>query len=76
MPDRKPRDAKATSRARKSVRVDDDLIRRARKILRTQTASETVTAALDLIIFRNEVTRGIRRMAGSNSLRDIYEDEG
>jgi Arc/MetJ family transcription regulator len=76
MPDRNPGDAQVASRARRSVRVDDELLRRAGKILRTRSGAETVAAALDLIVFRDEVSRGIRRMAGSKSMRDIYADEG
>jgi Arc/MetJ family transcription regulator len=75
MLERNPRDTQVANRARRSVRVDDDLLRRAGKMLGTRTAAETVAAALDLIVFRDEVSRGIRRMAGSNSMRDIYEDE-
>jgi hypothetical protein len=56
--------------------MDDELLRRAGKVLGTRTAAETVAAALDLIVFRDEVCRGIRRMAGSNSMRDIYADVG
>jgi Arc/MetJ family transcription regulator len=75
MPDRKPRTAQAPASARKRVTVDEDLLRRAGKILGTRADAETVAAALDLIVFRDEVLRGIRRMAGSNSMRDIYADE-
>lgn len=76
MPDRKPRTAQAPVSASKRVTVDDGLLRRAGKILGTRSDAETVAAALDLIVFRNEVSRGIRRMAGSKSMRDIYANEG
>jgi Arc/MetJ family transcription regulator len=76
MPDRKPRTAQASASARRRVAVDEELLRRAGKIMGTRSDAETVGAALDLIVFRDEVSRGIRRMAGSNSMRDIYADEG
>lgn len=76
MPNRRPDSAQVASRARRNVRVDDELLRRAGTILGTRTGAETVAAALDLIVFRNEVCRGIRRMAGSNSMRDIYAEAG
>lgn len=38
--------------------------------------AETVDAALDLVVFRDEVTKGVRRIAGSQSLRDIYGEDG
>jgi acid phosphatase family membrane protein YuiD len=62
-------------RKEKTVPVDEDLLRRARKILGTKSDVATVAAALDLIVFRDEVSRGIRAMAGSHAMRDIYADE-
>jgi Arc/MetJ family transcription regulator len=76
MPDRKPHDPQPPEQVQKNVRVDEDLLRRAGEILGTMSSAETVAAALDLIVFRDEVCRGIRSMAGSNSMRDIYEAEG
>lgn len=76
MPDRKPRDVQSPGKERRRVTVDDELLSRAGKILGTRSDAEIVAAALDLIVFREEVSRGIRRMAGSKSMRDIYADEG
>lgn len=58
------------------VPVDEELLYRAREILGTRSDAATIAAALDLVVFREEVSRGIRAMAGSNSIRDIYADEG
>lgn len=58
------------------VPVDEALLYRAREILGTRSDAATIAAALDLVVFREEVSRGIRAMAGSNSIRDIYADEG
>ncbi|HEX6748155.1 MAG TPA: hypothetical protein VF092_12745 [Longimicrobium sp.] len=61
---------------RKTMRISQDKLERVQKILGTRTASETVDAALDMIAFKAEVLEGVRRMAGSHSIRDIYgEDE-
>ncbi len=61
---------------RKNMRLRQDLIDRARKILGTQTETETVEQALELVAFRKEVSEGIRRFSGSEAIRDIYaEDE-
>jgi hypothetical protein len=59
----------------KRVRVRRDLLDEVRAILGTTTDAETVDQALDLVLFRREVTEGIRRMSGSNAIRDIYEAE-
>jgi hypothetical protein len=61
---------------RKSMRISQDKLDRARKILGTDGDAKTVNAALDLIAFRDEVLKGVRRLAGSNSMRDIYAEDG
>ena len=60
---------------RKNMRLRQGLIDRARKILGTQSETETVEQALELVAFRREVTDGIRRMAGTHSMRDIFAEE-
>lgn len=61
---------------RKNLRLTQAKIDKARKILGTETETETIEQALDLVVFRKEVLDGISRIAGSKSLRDIFaEDE-
>jgi hypothetical protein len=60
---------------RKNMRISQEKLDRAREILGTKTETETVDAALDMIAFRKEVLEGVRRIAGSNSMRDIYAEE-
>lgn len=61
---------------RKNMRIDQAKLDSARKILGTKTETETVEAALDLVTFRKEVIEGVRRLAGTGIVRDIYaEDE-
>jgi hypothetical protein len=67
--------AKAGKVVRKNMRLRQDLIDRAKRILGTDTETETVEQALELVAFRNEVTEGLNRLAGSRSIRDIYDDE-
>ena len=59
---------------RKNMRLRQDLIDRARRVLGTRTETETVEQALELVTFRKEVAEGIRRIAASESLRDIYSE--
>ena len=66
---------KSTGVVRKNMRLRQDLLDQARRILGTRTETETVEQALELVAFRKEVVEGIRRIAGSRSLRDIYEPE-
>lgn len=67
--------AKAEKVVRKNMRLRQDLIDRAKNILGTKTETETVEQALELVAFRKEVADGIRKIAGSHSMRDIYADE-
>lgn len=57
----------------KRVRVRRDQLDQARAILGTRSDAETVAEALDLVVFRREVQDGIRRISGTNGIRDIYE---
>jgi hypothetical protein len=59
---------------RTTLLVDRNLLDRARKILRRRTDAERVPEALDRVVFRNEVAQGIRKMAGSKSMRDIFRE--
>ena len=61
---------------RKNMRLRQDVLDRAKRILGTRTETETVEQALELVAFRQEVAVGIRSIAGSGALRDIYADEG
>lgn len=57
-------------RVRKNLRLNQAKLDRARRILGTTTETETVEQALDLVAFRQEVVAGVRRLAGSKTLRD------
>ena len=60
---------------RKNMRISQDNLDRARQILGTRTETETVDAALDMIAFRQEALTGVRRIAGSRGMRDVYAEE-
>ncbi len=59
---------------RKNMRLNQDVLDRARKILGTRTETETVEQALQLVAFRQEVVDGIRAVAGTGAIRDVYDD--
>ena len=58
--------------ARKNLRLSQTKIDRAKKILGTATETETIEQALDLVALREEVVKGIRRIAGSRGIRDAH----
>jgi hypothetical protein len=60
-----------TTKVRKNLRLSQTKLDRAKRILGTSTETETVERALDLVAFREEVLAGVRRLAGSGSLRQV-----
>jgi len=65
----------AARRVLKNLRLDQAKLDRARRILGTTTETETVEQALDLVAFWQEVTAGVRRLAGARTLRDPFDAE-
>jgi hypothetical protein len=59
---------------RKNMRLRQDLIDQARKILGTRTETETVEQALELVTFREEVLAGIESIAGTHAVEDVFRD--
>ena len=57
---------------RKNLRLTQEKMDRAKKILGTRTETETVEQALDLVAYRKEVVGGIERIAGTGAIRDIF----
>ena len=64
--------ASTRARVRKNLRLDQAKLDRARRILGAATETETVERALDLVTFRQEAIAGVRRLAGSKTLRDPF----
>lgn len=60
---------------RKNMRLRQDLIDRARRILGTRTETETVEQALEMVAFREEVVEGIEAIAGSKAVEDVFEND-
>lgn len=66
---------KPSGKVRKNLRLTQAKLVRAQRILGTETETDTVEQALDLVAFRQEVIDGVRRVGGTRSLRDVYLDE-
>lgn len=56
---------------RKNLRLSQSKIDEAREALGTATETETIEAALDLVVFRKELVEGIRAMRGT-ALEDVF----
>lgn len=61
-------------RARKNFRLTQTKLDRARRVLGTDTETETIEQALDLVAFRHDVLEGVRRLAGMRGWRDVLRD--
>jgi hypothetical protein len=64
-----------TGVVRKTLRLTQEKINRAKKSLGTSTETETIEEALDLVAFRKEVTDGVDRIAGTGAINDVFADE-
>ena len=60
---------------RKNMRLRQELIDRAKRVLGTRTETETVEQALELVVFRDEVLAGIESIAETNALEDVFRNE-
>jgi hypothetical protein len=60
---------------KKNIRLHQWKIDAARDALGTSTETETIEAALDLVVFRSELAAGIRAMRGA-ALTDVFGQEG
>jgi hypothetical protein len=59
---------------KKNIRLQQWKIDEARAVLGTTTETETIEAALDLVVFRQELIDGIRAMHGAK-LQDVFGDD-
>jgi hypothetical protein len=67
------RDAEAPRK--KNLRLHQSKIDEAREILGTATETETIEAALDLVVFRKELAEGVRAMRGTKLVNLFDEAE-
>lgn len=63
------------ARVRKNLRLSQSKLDRARRLLGTSTETDTVEQALDLVAFRYEAIEGVRRLAGTRSVRDAFVED-
>lgn len=60
-----------TGLKRKNYYLDERKIRRAKAILGTRTETETVDAALDLVVFRKEILTSLEMVAGKGGVEKV-----
>lgn len=62
-------------RRRKNVRLDQKKLRKAQRILGAKTETETIERALDLVVFQEEATAGMRRMIGKGGFTNYFKGD-
>jgi len=73
---RKKRPRPGKNIRRKNLNIDQAKLDRVKDLLGARSETEAIDQALDLLLLREELIEGIRRIAGTGGVRDVYgEDE-
>lgn len=59
-------------KTRKQFILEQDKIRRVRKIVNAKTDTEAITRALDIIIDNTKIETMLRSVKGKGSIKDVY----
>jgi hypothetical protein len=57
---------------RKNYYLDTAKIRGAKRILKAKTETETITIALDMVLFRNEIRESLKKAAKSGRIEKVF----
>ena len=66
--------ARSTVR-RKNLNVDQKKLDQVRSLLGTRTETEAVNQALEIVLLRQELIRGVRRIAGSGGVDNVFSED-
>lgn len=58
---------------RKTIRIDQDKLDRAVELLGARSEAEALDQALDCVIMRHELLRGVRRIAGKGGVDNFFD---
>ncbi len=58
---------------RKNLNVDQAKLSRVKQVLGAATETEAVDMALSMVLLREELVEGIRRIAGTGGVEDAFE---
>ncbi len=68
------RAARESTWVRKNMLMDQKTLDEARRVLKTETETETIDAALDEIAFRHGLINGRRALKRSGGLKDLFDE--
>lgn len=58
---------------RKNLNIDQAKLDRVRELLGARTETEAVDEALSLLLLREELVRGVERIAGTGGVENVFE---
>jgi len=61
-----------TNLKRKNYYLDERKIKKAKTILGARTETQTIDAALDLVVFRKEILESLEKVAGKGGVEKIF----
>ena len=61
-----------TNVKRKNYYLDERKIKRAKTILKADTETQAIDAALDLVVFRKEILESLGKVAGKGGVEKIF----
>lgn len=60
---------------RKNLNIDQKKLDQVRSLLGARTETEAVDQALDVVLLRQELVRGVRRIAGSGGVENVFDGD-
>ena len=60
---------------RKNLNIDQEKLDRVRHLLGASTETEAVDQALDVVLLRQELVEGVRRIAGSGGIDNVFDGD-
>ncbi len=57
---------------RKNLNIDQSKLDRVRDVLGARTETEAIDQALDIVLFRDELVEGIRRIGGTGGVTNYF----
>lgn len=57
---------------RKNFYLDENKIKRAKRILGAKNETQTIDKALDLVVFRKDILQSLKTVAGKGGVKKIF----
>jgi len=61
---------------RKNLNIDQAKLDRVKRALGAKTETEAVDEALSMVLFREDLVEGIRRIAGTGDVENVFSGDG